>query len=52
MSNQFYTKRVGIESLSEREEQYSKSKKIEYKPILEYNPLSKDEEKRLLTNTT
>ena len=47
MSNQFYTKRVGIESLSEREEQYWKSKKIEYKPILEYNPLSKDEEKRL-----
>eukprot|EP01045_Picozoa_sp_COSAG04_P030506 COSAG04_NODE_5325_length_1655_cov_105.250000_2_plen_455_part_01 len=43
----FYTKRIGIESLTPAQEQYWKSKNVEYRPILEYKPLTQAEEGRL-----
>ena len=43
----FYTKRVGIESLTPSEELYWKNKGTTYRPILEYKPLTASEEKRL-----
>ena len=43
----FYTKRIGIESLTSAQEQYWKNKNVKYRPILEYKPLTAAEEKRL-----
>ena len=47
MSSQFYSKRIGIESLTPAQEKYWKGKGKTYRPILEYRPLTKDEETRL-----
>jgi hypothetical protein len=45
-----FTKRtIGIESLTPQEEAYWKNRNIEFRPILEYKPLSKEEEERLNT---
>ena len=43
----FYTKRIGIESLTAQQEQYWKNKNVTYRPILEYKPLTQEEESRL-----
>ena len=42
MSKQFNTYRVGIESMTETQLGWWEKKGVTYKPILEYNPLSKD----------
>ena len=45
-----FTKRtIGIESLTPQEEAYWKNRNIEFRPILEYKPRSKEEEERLNT---
>ena len=43
----FYTKRIGIESLTSAQELYWKNKNVKYRPILEYKPLTQEEESRL-----
>jgi len=49
MSKQFNTYRVGIESMTETQLGWWEKKGVTYKPILEYNPLSKEETSRLKT---
>ena len=49
MSKQFNTYRVGIESMTEQQLGWWEKKGVTYKPILEYNPLSKEETSRLKT---
>ena len=49
MSKQFNTYRVGIESMTETQLAWWEKKGVTYKPILEYNPLSKEETSRLKT---
>jgi hypothetical protein len=46
---QGYTSRIGIETLTEGESQYWEKKGVTYRPILEYKPLTQDEEDRLKT---
>ena len=46
---QGYTSRIGIETLTEGESQYWEKKGVKYRPILEYKPLTQDEEDRLKT---
>jgi transposase InsO family protein len=43
------TTRVGIETLTANETEYWNKKGVTFKPILEYKPLTKDEEDRLKT---
>ena len=43
----FYRKRVGIETLTQQEEQYWRNQNVDYRPILEYKPLTQAEEQRL-----
>ena len=45
----FYRKRVGIETLTQAEEQYWRNQNVNYRPILEYKPLTQAEEQRLRT---
>ena len=47
--SKFATYRVGIESMTDKQLGYWKKKGVKYKPILEYKPLSKQEEARLKT---
>eukprot|EP01043_Picozoa_sp_COSAG02_P036068 COSAG02_NODE_2621_length_8402_cov_12.631218_5_plen_534_part_00 len=46
---QIMTKRVGIETLNEQQQNYWQKKGVEYRPILEYKPLTQEEEDRLKT---
>ena len=52
MSKQFNTYRVGIESMTETQLGWWEKKGVTYKPILEYNPLSKEETSRLAGGRT
>ena len=45
----FYRKRIGIETLTAAEEQYWRNQNVNYRPILEYKPLTQVEEQRLRT---
>ena len=47
--SKFATYRVGIESMTDKQLGYWKKKGVKYRPILEYKPLSKQEEARLKT---
>ena len=47
MSSQFYSNRIGIESLTPAQMKYWKDQGKTYRPILEYRPLTKEEEARL-----
>ena len=47
MSSQFYSNRIGIESLTPAQMKYWKDQGKTYRPILEYRPLTKEEEDRL-----
>ena len=47
--NKGYTGRVGIETLTADQSAYWEKKGVTFRPILEYNPLTKDEEQRLKT---
>ena len=40
---QIMTKRVGIETLNEQQQDYWQKKGVEYRPILEYKPLTQEE---------
>jgi hypothetical protein len=47
--NKGYTGRVGIETLTADQSAYWEKKGVTFRPILEYNPLTKEEEQRLKT---
>ena len=49
MSKTYSTTRIGIESLTDSEMKYWEKKGVTYRPILEYKPLTSDEENRLKT---
>ena len=41
VKNEFTKRTIGIESLTPQEEAYWKNRNIEFRPILEYKPLSR-----------
>ena len=49
MGKAYFKKTIGIQSLTPDEQKYWKDRKVDFRPILEYKPLSKDEEQRLQT---
>ena len=49
MSKAYTTGRIGIETLTDSELKYWEKKGVKYRPILEYKPLTKQEEDRLKT---